>query len=293
MNQRRTSSAALTLIELLVVIAMIGLLAGLLLPALSSAMRTARQSSCASNQKQLGLGVLLYAGDWDDFLPYPKSDYGDAAIWIYAIDPYVLNQLPSATATLPQKIALIKQDPLWLTFNAAARVNWRTIKMNRKLVGRSDNIGKANATFADLNPKYRRITGISKPITTPLLMDGRVEESSAAADKCRYDAYETYVALRHVGGANLLFMDGHQEWSNKGTPQRWRGRLGTGQHALGLVGGLKVTAARAPQNLQWRAILTASRFIVTMLRINGRLAFQNHDASKAKHRQFKSLWKSA
>ena len=218
MNQRRTSSAALTLIELLVVIATIGLLAGLLLPALSSAMRKARQSSCAGNQKQLGLGVLLYAGDWDDYLPYPKSDYGEAAIWIYAIDPYVLNQLSSSTATLPQKIALIKQDPLWLTFDATARVNWRTIKLNRKLVGRSDNIGKVNASFADINPKYRRINEIFKPITTPLLMDGRVEESSAAADKCRYDAYETYVALRHGGGANLLFIDGHLEWSNQGLP---------------------------------------------------------------------------
>lgn len=218
MNQRRISSAALTLIELLVVIATLGLLAGLLLPALSSAMRKARQSTCASNQKQLSLGVRLYAGDWDDYLPYPKNDYGEAATWIYAIDPYVLNQQPSSTATLPQKIALIKQDPLWLTFDAVARVNWRTIKMNRKLVGRSDNIGKVNATFADLNPKYRRMTRVLKPLSTPLLMDGRVEESSAAADKCRYDAYETYVALRHMGGANLLFIDGHLEWSNQGIP---------------------------------------------------------------------------
>ena len=218
MNRLRTSSPALTLIELLVVITLMALLAGLLLPALSSARNKARQASCFSNQKQLGLGVMLYASDWDDCLPYPKSDYGDAAIWIYAVDPYVLNQLSAATATQIQKIAPVKQDPLWLTFDAVARVNWRTIKMNRKLIGRSDNVGKVNAIFADITPKYRRLNRILKPVTTPLLVDGRVEESNSAADKCRYDAYETYAALRHVGGANILFIDGHQAWSNKGAP---------------------------------------------------------------------------
>ena len=218
MNRLRTSSPALTLIELLVVITLIALLAGLLLPALSSARNKGRQAACSSNQKQLGLGVMLYAGDWDDFLPYPKSDYGDTAIWIYAIDPYVLNQLPSTTATRLQKIAPVKQDPLWLTFDAVARVNWRTIKMNRKLIGRSDNFGKANAIFADIEPKYRRLNRIFKPVMTVLLVDGRVEESNSAADKCRYDAYETYAALRHGGGANILFIDGHQTWSNQGAP---------------------------------------------------------------------------
>ena len=218
MNRLRTSAAALTLIELLVVIAIIALLAGMLLPSLGAAKSKARHASCASNQKQLGLGLLLYAGDWDDFLPFPKSNYGDAATWMYAIDPYVLNLLPPDTATLPQQIAQIKQDPIWLTFDAPARANWRTIKMNRKLVGCSNNAGKVNASFADIYPKYRRLPGISKLATTPLLVDGRVEESNATADKARFDAYETYTALRHAGGANLLFGDGHVEWSNKGTP---------------------------------------------------------------------------
>ena len=199
-------------------IALVALLAGIFLPALSGAKNKAGHASCANNQKQLGVGVLLYAGDWDDFLPCPKNIYGDAAIWIYAIDPYVLNLLPPGTATLAQEIAAIKQDPIWLTFDTGARMNWRTIKMNRKLIGSSNNVGKANAVFADINPKYRRIGGIMKLATTPLLVDGRVEESNSAADKSRYDAYETYTALRHANGANILFIDGHMEWSNKGTP---------------------------------------------------------------------------
>lgn len=70
---KNSKKSAFTLIELLVVIAIIAILAAILFPVFAQAREKARQTSCLSNMKQVGLGLLMYAQDYDE--NYPRADY--------------------------------------------------------------------------------------------------------------------------------------------------------------------------------------------------------------------------
>src|SRR5215831_4528308 len=70
--QAASKRRAFTLIELLVVIAILGILAALLLPALSRSKASARRIDCLSHTKQLALAVTMYAQDGADSMPWPN-----------------------------------------------------------------------------------------------------------------------------------------------------------------------------------------------------------------------------
>jgi len=88
---------AFTLIELLVVIAIIAILAAILFPVFAQAKEAAKKTQCLSNMKNVGLGLMLYSGDNDDY--YPRSighDYVNGAVtkdhlWSEVVYPYIKN----------------------------------------------------------------------------------------------------------------------------------------------------------------------------------------------------------
>ena len=84
MHQTKRCFLGFTLIELLVVISIVAMLAGLLLPALTSAREKSRRVACSANLRQIGTGMMAYAGDNANHLPTALANAGsnewDAAL---------------------------------------------------------------------------------------------------------------------------------------------------------------------------------------------------------------------
>src|SRR5207249_4113903 len=100
-TQMDRNKPGFTLIELLVVIAIIAILAAILFPVFAQARDKARQATCLSNGKQIGLGMMMYAQDYDEtFCPTRFQNGGctssGSAIggsqWNMKILPYTKNE---------------------------------------------------------------------------------------------------------------------------------------------------------------------------------------------------------
>lgn len=218
-----------SLIELLIVIAIIAILAALLLPALQKAKMTALRIRCAGNLKELGSGIVLYAGDHGEWLPYglvvPASAEPNSIAWDkerhfrYALLGYIDKAEKNITSPSNDPQA-VNRSPFYCP--AAPKHDEGGIRMdyscNMKLLyfGRfnkntSYNLQYYASDWGRMSNLLGNIwqdasgevlpTGTSKSISgRGLLMDGGMQGFIYGNDKTR---------LRHDKSANGLYADFH------------------------------------------------------------------------------------
>jgi len=122
LKMKRKSSAAygFTLIELFVVIAVIGILAALLLPAMSRAKASTKRATCLNHQRQIALGVRMYADDTDDVGPARISEKKSLDGWT-AYKQLVKSYVGQNTASSPDdKLFACPSDTYHYDFNSAS-----------------------------------------------------------------------------------------------------------------------------------------------------------------------------
>lgn len=195
------STRGFTLIELLVVIAIIAILASILFPVFAKAREKARQSSCLSNTKQLAVGLLSYAQDYDESFPIEDfvyagtgNDAGDGS-WRGAVFPYCKNA---------QIFICPSHRPTGTKFDG--RYNDKTMEASYAI--NDVHQGLAGACVAGSN-----LGSAEDASAVVLLLESDGSDEVGGGTTLTHGWVQGGTApKRHNDGANYSFVDGHAKW---------------------------------------------------------------------------------
>ncbi|MBN9500464.1 MAG: hypothetical protein BGO01_03995 [Armatimonadetes bacterium 55-13] len=204
---------AFTLIELLVVIAIIAILAAILFPVFAQAKAAAKQSSCLSNMKQLGLAVFTYANDYDD--TYPGTQIMPEAYWIAPGTDRALGWMdPNVERNWAKSIYPYVK-------NLGVYVCPSTQKSTSSRWGASNTSGAGNTSYyANGAVEDRSMTSVEEPAGIVYLQEAGETLRSAPERPYKYDlsgswcnSFDLYLfSSTHKKGGNLAYADGHAKY---------------------------------------------------------------------------------
>lgn len=202
---------AFTLIELLVVIAIIGILAALLVPALRKTREIARRAQCANNLRQIGIAMHMYCEDNNDEFP-PQ---GNLLIkWYDKVAPYLditgtafyaeVYRCPTPSTYWASNFDFIERSFAAVPFEPLVRQGTTGLAYNINFV--LNELGRLSS-----------VINFAETICAYDCNDNYVDRSEDWGGTYDPSDGDKYVANRHSGGANVLWVDGHTSWLLKST----------------------------------------------------------------------------